>query len=264
MCARVGNLRQQRDLGDVVRERVAVDHRVGIIEDHGSMALRQGAREQFGLPVLHIRLQFDQRSGVVDGSYARESVHREKCDDVVDLVGAEESRIGVEHERIHVRTLRRSGAPMKGASGVTDPRFVRRGRSGVWWLVGLLALDHHGVDRHIQRDPVAVFVDTGSADYVKLALRGETTLAATDLNQTAMCPPSNLAGRVKPISIRCSISDRRVDSKRLIGVRVVPPDEGATSGAESRQSTERQQRRADDRRLGVRRRVQQELNLVSS
>jgi hypothetical protein len=104
----------------------------------------------------------------------------------------------------------------------------------------------------------------GQAATSRWRSRGETTLAATDPNQTAMCPPSNLAGRVKPISIRCSISDRRVDSKRLIGVRVVPPDEGATSGAESRQSTERQQRRADDRRLGVRRRVQQEFHLVSS
>ena len=71
----------RRHLGDVahvVRERLAVDHRVGVVEDHRAADLGQLAGEQPLLLVLQLDLEVAQLLVGVDAAHDREAVFGEE------------------------------------------------------------------------------------------------------------------------------------------------------------------------------------------
>ena len=89
------DLRHLGDVADVVRERHAVDHRVGIVEDDGAALDRQLSREQALLLVLELELQLLQLGLGVEAAQHREAVFAE------ERVEPRRSGAAGEHARPH-------------------------------------------------------------------------------------------------------------------------------------------------------------------
>ena len=92
--------REAGDLGDVMGERFAVDHRVGVVEDDRAVTVVEMTGEELGLPVLHVGLQRVERVRAVHTTDAGEPVLIDERHDVIELISCEQPRIGVEHERV--------------------------------------------------------------------------------------------------------------------------------------------------------------------
>ncbi len=83
------DLRHLGDVADVVRERHAVDDRVGIVEDDGAARDRQLSREQAPLLVFELELQLLQFGLGVETAQHREAVFAEERVDRVEVSSGE-------------------------------------------------------------------------------------------------------------------------------------------------------------------------------